>query len=143
MNADGSGQIRLTNSKMSVRNEEPAWSPDGTRITFRSTRDRGYEMTSLNEIYVMNADGSNQTRLTDNPYTDENPAWSPDGKRIAFDANCEEMTSFKKIYVMNTDGSNVTRLSNPGVKFSRSDYYDDTEPAWSPDGTQNSLRFQP
>jgi Tol biopolymer transport system component len=57
----------------------------------------------------MNADGSDQTRLTNSVAWDEYPAWSPDGTNIAFaslrDGNYE-------IYVMNADGSNVRRLTN-------------------------------
>ena len=68
----------------------------------------------------MNADGSGQTRLTDNPADDGRPIWSPDGSRIAFasdrDGNWE-------IYVMNADGSGQTRLTdNPAWDFS---------PSWS------------
>ena len=50
----------------------------GNRIAFESVRDGN------GEIYVMDADGSNQTRLTNNPADDWLPAWSPDGSRIAF-----------------------------------------------------------
>ncbi|MCH8226405.1 MAG: PD40 domain-containing protein, partial [Chloroflexi bacterium] len=50
---------------------EPAWSPDGARIAFYSFRDGN------GEIYTMNADGSNQTRLTFNDSSDWYPAWSP------------------------------------------------------------------
>ena len=49
----------------------PSWSPDGGRIAFDSLRDGN------GEIYVMNADGSGQTRLTDNPASDGSPSWSP------------------------------------------------------------------
>jgi len=49
----------------------PGWSPDGTRITFQSDRDGN------DEVYVMNADGSGQTRLTNNLGKDLLPAWSP------------------------------------------------------------------
>jgi Tol biopolymer transport system component len=49
----------------------PAWSPDGTRIAFESERDGNLE------IYVMNADGSGVTRLTNDPASDSTPAWSP------------------------------------------------------------------
>ena len=47
------------------------WSPDGTKIAFTSQRDGNLE------IWVMDADGSNQTRLTNNVYPDEDAAWSP------------------------------------------------------------------
>ena len=51
--------------------EDPAWSPDGTKIAFTSNRDGNYE------IYVMNADGTNQTRLTNDPQDQTLPSWQP------------------------------------------------------------------
>ena len=69
MNADGSGQINLTNSP--DFENHPSWSPDGTKIAFASGRDGN------DEIYVMNADGSDQTRLTSDPADDYYPSWSP------------------------------------------------------------------
>jgi hypothetical protein len=117
MNADGSDQIRLTNDW--GIDWAPAWSPDGTKITFI----RGFLASS--EIYLMNADGSNQTRLTTDRFFDAGPAWSPDGSRLAFssgrDGNLE-------IYVMDADGTGQIRLTtDPGP---------DSAPAWSPDGTK-------
>ena len=92
--------------------------PAGNRIAFVSDRDGNFE------IYMMNADGSNQTRLTNNPAEDGMPAWSPDGSCLAF--NSDRDGNFE-IYVMDADGSNQTRLTNdPGW---------DTMPAWSPDGS--------
>ena len=67
MNADGSGQTRLTTGG----GAGPTWSPDGSRIAFESARDGNLE------IHVINADGSGQTRLTDNRARDEFPVWSP------------------------------------------------------------------
>lgn len=61
----------LTNAESN--NENPSWSPDGSKIVFMSDRDGNHE------IYSMNADGSGQTRLTNSPGRDEFPAWSPDG----------------------------------------------------------------
>src|SRR5437899_1693387 len=87
-------------------------SPQG-RIAFVSGRDGNAE------IYVMNADGSGVTRLTDNPAVDEAPAWSPDGTRLAF-ASTRDGNS--EIYVMNADGSGVTRLTT--------DPNQDGHPAW-------------
>ncbi|MEW5718746.1 MAG: DPP IV N-terminal domain-containing protein [Chloroflexota bacterium] len=78
---------------------------DGKRILFVSDRDGNVE------IYVMNADGSNQTRLTNNPARDVYPLWSPDGTRIMFVSNRDGAF---EIYVMHTDGSNVIRLTRSG-----------------------------
>ena len=115
MNADGSGQTRLTDSD--AVDFDPSWSPDGSRIAFSSVRD------GAAEIYVMSADGSAQTRLTDKEARNYYPSWSPDGSLIAFtsygDGNAE-------IYVMNADGSAQTRLTNNEAVDSR--------PSWSPDG---------
>src|SRR5205814_2505405 len=88
-----------------------------TGIAFVSTRDGNAE------IYVMNPDGSAQTRLTNDAASDRHPTWSPDGRRIAFtstrDGNAE-------IYVMNADGSAPARLTNTPSN--------ESSPAWSPAG---------
>ena len=76
MNADGSNRTRLTDN--SAIDLNPSWSPDGSMIAFSSDRDgKMGRWTVPNEIYVMNADGSNQTRLTNNPADDTEPSWSP------------------------------------------------------------------
>jgi Tol biopolymer transport system component len=69
MNADGTGQTRLTNNP--ADDYQPAWSRDGSKIAFASERDGN------GQIYVMNADGTGQTRLTNNSAYDNKPDWSP------------------------------------------------------------------
>ena len=95
-----------------------ACSEPNARISFISDRD-GSE-----EIYVMNADGSDVTRLTD---TDGHiigyPRWSPDGQRIAFTS---DQNGNNDIYVVNADGSGLIRLTHSDR--------DDSNPDWSPDG---------
>jgi len=87
-------------------NLEPAWSPDGQRIAFSSNRDGNYE------LYVMNADGSGQRRLTHNRPVDAGPSWSPDGKRLAFarDPWSEDLTYLDDdVWVIDVDGTNDRR----------------------------------
>ena len=127
MNAAGSNQTRLTYN--AATDSQPSWSPDGTKITFMSSRDDSVASCSSfgsnSEIYVMNADGSNQTRLTNNGAVDQYPAWSPDGSKIAFGSGRDGRL---QIYVMNADGSGMTRLTMNN--------FNNNEPNWSPDGAK-------
>ena len=147
MNADGSGLVQLTDNDAregslrwspvggssaaasvhpsptptaagtAPQNPLPGLAPGGGRIAFTSYRDGN------NEIYVMNADGSGVTRLTESEGDDRDPSWSPDGRRIAFSSDRD---GNPEIYVMNADGTGVTRLTESGGA--------NEAPSWSPDG---------
>lgn len=104
-------------STQAIPNGGPVWSPDGDRIAFVSNRDGN------TEIYVMNADGTGQTNLTDNPSYEGSPVWSPDGHLIAF---ASERNEAPGIYIMPADGSAVVKLTNAT--------HDEFLPTWSPDG---------
>jgi TolB protein len=106
-----------TKGERSGQNWLPAWSPDGQRICFGSTRDGG-----SSQLYVMNRDGSGLRRLTNDRWVNTTPTWSPSGNQIAF---VSDRTGSPQIYVINADGVGAPQ------RISTSETYAD-KPAWSP-----------
>jgi Tol biopolymer transport system component len=112
------------NTKLATTEDYAVSTPSATpigggtgKIVFTSERDGN------SEIYVMEADGSNQVRLTNNNTEDWGPTWSPDGKRIVYSSNLDESVD---IYVTSSDGSKTVNLTENNA--------DDYSPSWSPDG---------
>jgi Tol biopolymer transport system component len=155
MNADGSNQTRLVTwgpgdeqfCGQSPSEDSLSWSPDGTKLLFTASRLGCYGWSDAEridrygadsvpalpvdtgnhaEIYVMNADGSNVTRLTvtDQPSWSSKAAWSPDGNKITY-ASSQGSYPATSIWVMDADGSNPIDLNVSGSR-----------PSWSPDGTK-------
>ena len=121
---DGSGVVQLTAETSTTGDASyPVWSPDGSKIAYIGIKD------GLEQVFLMDADGSNKTQLTTDAVNhDQVPDWSPDGSKIAYaggDGN-------ERVFVMNADGTNPTPLTD-GKN-------DDWGPTWSPDGTQIAFR---
>ena len=113
------GDLRYLSKRRGFRN--PAWSPDGTKLVFASTRDGTFL-----ELYTMNADGSDvPTRLTNNDVNDTAPDWSPDGTKIAFTS---DRSGVFAVFTMATNGSNVQKLT--------ADSRCAGAPKYSPDGKE-------
>jgi TolB protein len=109
MNANSTGMTRLTDTPEDE--SAPTWSPDGKQIAF----------VRAGDIYLMNANGSNEAKLLESEYAME-PTWSPDGQQIAF-------VRAGDIYIVDSESSSTPRrlTTDPAWQSSGS-------PAWSPDG---------
>jgi Tol biopolymer transport system component len=118
MNADGTNETNVSNT--AVGEGEPSWSPDGTKIAY--TYVPPSPGTCYQEIYVMDANGANQTPLTCQIQA-RTPDWSPDGTKIAFAVGIGTGVS---IWVMNADGSGEDEIAVSSA----------FDPTWSPDGAK-------
>jgi Tol biopolymer transport system component len=146
MNADGSSPAPLTKITASAGDSfTPAWSPDGSKITFASARALdGSDAANTNttdNIWVMNADGSGVaplTKVTASTAHSGSPAWSPDSSKISFaseralDGSDAANTNFiQNIWVVSADGSSPAPLTKLTVTGASS-----FSPVWSPDGSK-------
>lgn len=120
-----------------------SWSPDGSRIVMRRVIDN----KANNEVFVINADGSNPVNLTNTPDNyDGWPVWSPDGRTIAYSTGPTQgpggTLGNHYIHTMSPDGANKTQHTFPWIAGLNHCY--DTQPAFSPDGrTIVFTRYRP
>ncbi|MCW5982251.1 MAG: PD40 domain-containing protein [Bryobacteraceae bacterium] len=115
---DAAGQGSMAPLVASTRNDTgPQYSPDGKRIAFASDRSGDFE------IWVCDADGSNQQQLTFMKRYTATPRWSPDGTKIAFDSNAKGQW---EVFVIDANGGTPRQITNhPAL---------DAIPSWSRDG---------
>jgi TolB protein len=110
MNADGSELTALFDVPGAF-DSGPAWSPDGSRIAFESNADvAGGNPERDEEIWTMDADGSNPVQITHNAIRDEGAAWSPDGTMLAYSSGPDN--DHLDITVMTTDGVQLRQLTD-------------------------------
>lgn len=122
LTAAGARAVVPLDESLTVGSDAPAWSPDGKRLAYV-----GFRRGRFGDIFVINADGRNERRLTTTKVHEDMPRWSPDGRRIAF---VRELAHDRVVhlFVMNADGSGQTQLTSGEGS--------DLAPSWAPDGSR-------
>lgn len=134
-NPDGSGPVRVTDGyTQGDEDDSHAWSPDGTRLAFSRYSGQFVHGEPVNHIFVVNADGTGEVKLTDAVADDDSPSWSPDGRQIVFQRH--NLAADPSAYSYNTrdeylvaidvDGRSEIPLTRGGVA--------ERDPEWSPRG---------
>jgi TolB protein len=130
--AEGPGQGATIPPTSPAATATPPLETGGIDITSLAGR---IVFDNFEDIYVMDADGTNVQQLTQKAGPEFDPMWSPDGERIVYRDSTRGTNQDDEIYVMNADGSAQTNLTK--------DPANDWGPAWSPDGSRiafNSTR---
>ena len=121
-----SGRVAQLTSGRNHHDQHPKWSPDGRRISFVSSRGGNFD------LYVMNADGTNVTRLTDHPANDFDPIWMPDGQSLVFSSERDSRSDLYRVWLKDR---RVDRLTQHFVGRA-------IMPNVSPDGTRVAFAAQ-
>jgi serine/threonine protein kinase len=123
MDADGSNVTQLTFDE--VHKSTPMWSPDGSKLLYVADGGDGpYGTRYREDIWVINADGSDPVNLTQSRRDDTDPVWHPDGTEIVFAS--ERASDDPQLFLMNADGSDVRSVSDG--------FASEYNPTFSPDG---------
>jgi Tol biopolymer transport system component len=109
-----SGQVRPLTDGDAWRDENPRWSPDGTRIAFKSNRahysgNAPEQGKADYDLYTMNADGSDVRRLTTDAANEHDPSWAPDGKSIVYSSDKDSRGDLYRLWLANGRVERLTR----------------------------------
>jgi Tol biopolymer transport system component len=131
------GEVKALTSGETHRDENPRWSPDGTRIAFKSNRahysgNAPEQGNADYDLYTMNADGSDVRRLTTDPANEHDPSWAPDGKSIVYSSDKDSRGDLYRLWL--ADGR-VERLTRHFVGRA-------IMPTVSPDGSRVAFAAQ-
>lgn len=122
INSDGSSNTQLTGiGSVTYQDTEPSWSSDNKKIAYIRNSNAGIN------VWTMNSNGSEQTKITDDISGNSSPKWSTDNKKIAY---ISENNGKTKLFLMNPDGSSKTELTELVTELTH--HY----LSWSPDGKQ-------
>ncbi|MFB0516261.1 MAG: hypothetical protein ACETWG_06620 [Candidatus Neomarinimicrobiota bacterium] len=108
MNIDGTDKQRILLSDSTFGSNYARYSPDGKHIAIASGRENS-------EIYILNADGSDMQRITNNEIKEEYVLWSPDGTRLTFIAG--SIRTGGHICIINSDGTGLTQITTGEAKY--------------------------
>lgn len=98
-----SGSVRQLTSGRQHHDSNPRWSPDGTRIAFKSSRGGNWD------AYVMDANGGNVTRLTDSAANDHDPVWMPDGQSVIISSDRDSREDLYRVWIADRRVERLTR----------------------------------
>ena len=132
---EGRNRENITKGRHEESIFDPAWSPDGSEIVYRS---RVGGIFGTFDIYLINAAGRHSKNLTDDLHYDDRPSWSPNGRQIAFGAYLRPRRQWveSEVFVMDMNGGNRVNLTqNPHAKSAGV--------SWSPDGTRIAYSASP
>jgi TolB protein len=138
---DANGQNPKRISKRESLYLDPSWSPDGSKLVF-SAFPKDYKGSKLNylEIFISDADGNNEKRLTFDTLRDHDPYWSPNGKWIAYETEVQPL-----YWLVGKWALRVTDVNTGDTTDLLNDGHINTLPRWSPDSNQlyfHRLRFK-
>lgn len=132
---EGTNRKNITKGRFKEGIKTPAWSPDGEEIAYRS---RVGGIFGITDLYLMDADGRNLKKLTNDLHHEDRPSWSPDGRNIAFSADLRPQENLlqSEIFVIDANGRNRGNLTqNPKAGS--------THVSWSPDGSRIAYTASP